>query len=215
MADALRQAGFAKPIFYNISQGYSDEHGRAVCAARIDGVSHQWYPTGLVRNSAVGGNMLPNVERYTIPYEDFAECRDKARMVYEFDAADVAGSYMYPAMARSFRAAGFQWATQFAYDPLAIGYANTEYQTHFLNLVYTPGKAISFMIAGASFRALTRGESYGRHPSSDRFGPFRVSYTHDLSEMVTDTAFFYSNTTTTDPPAPSRLRHVAGVGTSP
>ncbi len=215
MADALRRAGFAKPIFYNISQDYSDEHGRAVCAARIDGVSHQWYPTGLVRNSAVGGNMLPNVERYTIPYQDFAECRDKARMVYEFDAADIGGSYMYPAMARSFRAAGFQWATQFAYDPLAIGYANTEYQTHFLNLVYTPGKAISFMIAGASFRALTRGESYGRHPSSDRFGPFRVSYTHDLSEMVTDTAFFYSNTTTTDPPAPSRLRHVAGVGTSP
>ncbi|NNG17043.1 MAG: hypothetical protein HKM89_11230, partial [Gemmatimonadales bacterium] len=112
MASALREAGFRKPIFYNISQNYRDEHGRAVCAARIDGVSHQWYPTGLVRNSAIGGNMLPNVDRYTIPYDDFAECRDKARMVYEFDAADVAGSYMYPAMARSFRRAGFQWATQ-------------------------------------------------------------------------------------------------------
>ncbi|MDR9452264.1 MAG: serine/threonine protein kinase, partial [Acidimicrobiia bacterium] len=60
-----------------------------------------------------------------------------------FDAADVGGSYMYPAMARSFRTAGLQWATQFAYDPLAIAYANTEYQTHYLNLVYTPNKAIS------------------------------------------------------------------------
>jgi hypothetical protein len=214
MASALRDAGFRKPIFYNISQGYSDEHGRAVCAARIDGVSHQWYPTGLVRNGTIGGNMLPNVDRYPIPYEDFAECRDKARMVYEFDAADVAGSYMYPAMARSFRGAGFQFATQFAYDPLAIAYANTEYQTHFLNLVYTPSKAISFMIAGAVFRETPRGASYGTYPESERFGPFRVSYGEDLSEWVTDTAFLYSNTTGTVPPSPSELRHVAGVGTS-
>jgi hypothetical protein len=214
MANALREAGFEKPIFYNISQGYSDEHGRAVCAARIEGVSHQWYPTGLVRNSAVGGNMLPNVDRYPIPYADFAECRDKARMVYEFDAADVAGSYMYPAMARAFRGAGFQWATQFAYDPLAIAYANTEYQTHFLNLVYTPSKAISFMIAGAVFRQTPRGASYGTYPESERFGPFRVSYTEDLSEMVTDTAFLYSNSTGSVPPSPGELRHVAGVGAS-
>ncbi|MDH5805627.1 MAG: hypothetical protein OEZ54_10665, partial [Gemmatimonadota bacterium] len=148
LVSALRETGFDKPIFYNISQDYRDPHGMAVCAADIQGVSHQWYPTGLVRNEAVGGNMLLNVERYNIPYEDFSDCRNKARMVYEFDAADVAGSYMYPAMARSFRRAGFQWATQFAYDPVFMAYANTEYQTHFLNLVYTPGKAISYMIAG-------------------------------------------------------------------
>ena len=214
MVSALREAGFRKPIFYNISQNYSDEHGRAVCAATIEGVSHQWYPTGLVRNSAIGGNMLPNVDRYTIPYADFPECRDKARMVYEFDAADVGGSYMYPAMARAFRGAGFQWATQFAYDPLAIAYANTEYQTHFLNLVYTPRKAISFMIGGAAFKELPRGVSYGTYPESERFGPFRVSYAEDLSEMVTDTAFFHSNTTSTPAPSPAELRHVAGVGSS-
>jgi hypothetical protein len=215
MATALREAGLRKPIFYNISENFTDEHGHAVCAAEIEGVSHQWYPTGLVRSGAVGGNMLPNVERYTIPYADFPECRDKARMVYEFDAADVAGSYMYPAMARAFRGAGFQWATQFAYDPLAIAYANTEYQTHFLNLVYTPGKAISFMIAGEVFRRTPRGASYGTYPESERFGPFRVSYAEDLSEMATDTAFFHSNATSTAPPAPGSLRHVAGVGSSP
>lgn len=214
MAGALRDAGFRKPIFYNISEGYSAEHGHAVCDADIDGVSHQWYPTGLVRNAALGGNMLPNVDRYTIPYVDFAECRDKARMVYEFDAADVAGSYMYPAMARAFRGAGFQWATQFAYDPLAIAHTNTEYQTHFLNLVYTPAKAISFMIAGAAFRQLPRGASFGTYPESERFGPFRVSYAEDLSEMVADTAFLYSNTTGTVPPSPATLRHVAGAGSS-
>ena len=214
MATALRDAGLRKPIFYNISENFTDEHGRAVCSAGIEGVSHQWYPTGLVRNGAVGGNMLPNVDRYTIPYADFRECRDKARMVYEFDAADVGGSYMYPAMARSFRGAGFQFAAQFAYDPLAIAYANTEYQTHFLNLVYTPRKAISFLIAGAVFRTTPRGASYGAYPDSERFGPFRVSFEEDRSEMVTDTAFFYSNGSGSVPPSPGDLRHVAGVGTS-
>ena len=214
MADALREAGLRKPIFYNISENFTDEHGHAVCSAQIEGVSHQWYPTGLVRNSAVGGNMLPNVDRYTIPYADFPECRDKARMVYEFDAADVGGSYMYPAMARAFRGAGFQWATQFAYDPLAMAYANTEYQTHFLNLVYTPKKAISFLIAGEVFRRIPRGASYGTYPASQRFGPFRVSFEEDRSEMVTETEFFYSNGSDAVPPSPADLEHVAGVGSS-
>ncbi len=214
MASALRDAGLRKPIFYNISENFTDEHGHAVCSAEIEGVSHQWYPTGLVRNGAVGGNMLPNVDRYTIPYADFPECGDKARMVYEFDAADVGGSYMYPAMARAFRGAGFQWATQFAYDPLAMAYANTEYQTHYLNLVYTPKKAISFLIAGEVFRRTPRGASYGTYPESERFGPFRVSFEEDRSEMVTDTEFFYSNGSDAVPPSPASLERVAGVGSS-
>src|SRR5206468_447932 len=85
----------------------------------------------------------PNVDVYHIPFDTVAAYKNKARMVYEFDAGDVLQSYMYPAMARSFRTAGFQWATQFAYDPMATSYANTEYQTHYLNLAYTPSKAIS------------------------------------------------------------------------
>ncbi len=72
-------------------------------------------------------------------------------MVYEFDAGDVMQPIMYPAMARSYRTAGFQWATQFAYDPMATAYANTEYQTHYLNLAYTPSKAISLLIASKHF----------------------------------------------------------------
>lgn len=215
MVAALRDAGLEKPIFYNISQGNSESHGRSVCAADIQGVTYQWYPTGLVRNRTLGGNMLPNVDRYTSPYTELPECRDKALLVYEFDAADVGGSYMYPAMARSFRGAGVQWATQFAYDPVFIAYANTEYQTHFLNLVYTPSKAISFLIAGEAFRRTPLGADAGTYPASARFGDIRVSYEEDLSELVSDTAFFHSNTTDTRPPAPAALRRVAGVGSSP
>src|SRR5688500_8115569 len=104
-------------------------------------------------------------------------------MVYEFDAGDVLESYMYPAMARSFRTAGFQWATQFAYDPLATAYSNTEYQTHYLNLAYTPAKAISLLIASRVFHDVPRLKGYGSFPHDTIFDAFRLSHYHSLSEM--------------------------------
>lgn len=212
---AMRSTGLRKPIFYNISEHYTPAHGRAVCAADIQGVSAQWYPTGLVRGATLPGNPLPNVDRYPLPWTAFPDCANKARMVYEFDGADVAVPVMYPAMARAFRGAGFQWGTQFAYDPLAIAHTNTEYQTHFLNLVYTPAKAISFLIAGEVFRQLPRGFDAGQYPASERFAAFRTSYAEGLSEYVSDSVFAYTGHSTTLPPAPLALRRVAGVGRSP
>jgi hypothetical protein len=215
LGDAARAAGFRKPIFYNISIGWSDAHAKAVCSARIQGITFQWYPSGLVRGSTVRANMLPNVDRYPLPFGDTPECADKMRAVYEFDAADVMGSYMYPAMARSFRGAGMQWATQFAYDPMALAPFNTEYQTHYLNLVYTPRKAISILIAGEAFRRIPRGFSPPPYPASERFGAFRVSYDEDLSEMNTADRFYYSGNTKTEPIDAAALQHVAGWGDSP
>ena len=214
MVAAAKATGWTKPIFYNISE--SPAYADAVAAAPIEGVSFQWYPTGLVANRSLKGNYLPNVDQYRIPFGDtIATYRNKARMVYEFDAGDVLESYMYPAMARSFRTAGFQWATQFAYDPLATAYGNTEYQTHFLNLAYTPAKAISLLIAGKVFQQVPRGKSYGTFPADTVFESFRVSYKNSLSEMNSEQEFYYSNTTTTQPLNPGRLLHIAGVGSSP
>ena len=107
-------------------------------------------------------------------------------MVYEFDAADIMESHMYPAMAKSFRGAGFQWATQFAYDPMAIAYGNTEYQTHYLNLAYTPSKAISMLIAGEVFHRVPLRKDYGVYPADSSFDVFLVSYKEALSEMNTE-----------------------------
>jgi len=214
MVASMRGAGYRRPIFYNISEHYSPAHGAAVCAANIQGVTAQWYPTGLVRGEALPGNPLPNVDRYPLPWRQTPGCASKAHMVYEFDGADVTVPVMYPAMARAFRGAGFQWATQFAYDPLAVAYSNTEYQTHFLNLVYSPAKAISFLIAGEVFRRTPRGFDAGTYPASERWGDFRVSYADRLSEMVTDSVFAYTGSTTTVPPHPETLVRVAGVGSS-
>jgi hypothetical protein len=212
LAAAIKTTGWNKPVFYNISQGpyYAD----AVAASVVNGFSFQWYPSGLVSGNTLKGNYLPNVDKYTTPFDTIPAFAKKALMVYEFDAADILQSNMYPVMAKSFREAGFQWATQFAYDPMVIAYGNTEYQTHYLNLAYTPSKAISMLIASRVFHNVPRRKNYGTYPADSVFDAFRVSYKESLSEMNTESEFLYSNTTRTKPANVSRLQHVAGVGSS-
>ncbi len=209
---AARGAGWTKPLFYNISQNpfYAD----AVAKSGVNGFSFQWYPTGLVAGHEQKGNFLPNVDRYHIPFDTIPEFKNKARMVYEFDAADVLQSCIYPAVARSFKQAGFQWITQFAYDPMGNAYANTEYQTHYLNLAYTPPKAISYLIASRAFHLMPR-KDYGTYPADSIFDAYHVSYNANMSEMNTPDEFYYSGTTTTAPSNPAKLQHIAGVGSSP
>lgn len=214
LAAAAKSAGWTKPIFYNISE--SPRYAGAVVAAGVEGHSFQWYPTGLVANREVKGNFLPNVDRYFIPFGDTLPAfASRAKMVYEFDAGDVMQPIMYPAMARSYRAAGFQWATQFAYDPMYTAHANTEYQTHYLNLAYTPAKAISLLIASKVFHKLPRMKSYGTYPADTVFDVFRVSYKEQLSLMNDDSAFYHSNATAVTPRNVATLKHIAGVGSSP
>jgi hypothetical protein len=212
LAAAVKGTGWLKPVFYNISQGpyYAD----AVAGSVVDGFSFQWYPSGLVSGGTLKGNYLPHVDKYPIPFDTIPAFRKKALMVYEFDAADIAQPVMYPFMAKSFREAGFQWATQFAYDPLALAYANTEYQTHYLNLAYTPSKSISLMIASKVFHNVPRLKNFGCYPADSVFDVFRVSYNESLCEMNTEEEFYYSNSTQTKPANVVKLQHLAGVGSS-
>ncbi len=212
LAAAARSTGWNKPLFYNISQ--SPYYGDAVAKSTVNGFSFQWYPTGLVAGHEQHGNFLPNVDHYHIPYDTIPEFKNKARMVYEFDAADLLQSCMYPAVARSFKQAGFQWVTQFAYDPLGTAYGNTEYQTHFLNLAYTPGKAISFLIANRVFHQWPADKTFGAYPADSTFGAYHVSYRQNMSEMNTLEEFYYSGNTLSQPADTRRLKHIAGVGSS-
>ncbi len=212
MVDAIRSTGFTKPLFYNISQNLSA--AVPISTSNVQGVTFQWYPTGLVANRTIKGNFLPHVSRYTIPFDTIPAFRNKALLVYEFDPADVFQSNMLPAMARSFRSAGFQWATQFAWDPQATADNNTEYQTHYMNLAYYPGKAISLLIASRVFHKIPRGYTSPGYPADSSFDVFRVSYKNNLSEMNSEAEFYYTNNTSTNPKNEARLNHIAGVGSS-
>ncbi|MFC4209574.1 membrane or secreted protein [Pedobacter lithocola] len=209
MVSAIKSSGWTKPIFYNISE--SPKYADAVVKANVQGHSFQWYPTGLVAGHTLQGNYLPNVSKYEIPFDTIPEFKNRAKVVYEFDAGDVMAPIMYPSMARSFRAAGFQWATQFAYDPMATAYANTEYQTHYLNLAYTPSKAISLLIASKVFHNTKRLDT---NNNGNTFGAFNIEYKNLLSEMNTEQEFYYSNNTLSKPLNAKKLTHVAGVGSS-
>ncbi|HEX3730603.1 MAG TPA: hypothetical protein VHV47_12410 [Opitutaceae bacterium] len=213
MIGAIRGAGCAKPLFYNMS------HGLPVAQAYLDsqaqGGTFQWYPSGLVAGHEQWGNFLPYVDDYPIPFAANPKFRTKAKIVYEFDTADIGRTYLYPAIARSFRKAGVQFATQFAYDPLYLAPSNTEYQTHYLNLAYAPQKALSLMVAAEAFRRVPRFKRYGAYPADTSFEGVRLSYAEDLAELATAEKFLYTNDTSTPPPAPAELRQVAGFGHSP
>lgn len=213
MLSALKEAGNKKPVFYNVS------HNMHVVGAyyktAIQGTTYQWYPIGLVAGHMLKGNFLPYVDSYSIPFSNVKGFDNKARIVYEFDPADILYSYMYPAIARTFRSKGFQWITQFAYDPIDMAYANTEYQTHYLNLAYTPNKAVSMAIAAEVAREVKRGEKFAAYPQDTIFSKAMVSYNQDLSLWNSEDKFYYSNSTSAAPSEVKKLQSVIGCGNSP
>jgi hypothetical protein len=92
---------------------------------------------------------------------------------------------------------------------------NLGWQTHYLNLVYTPRKAMSAVIAAEAMHRLPRMRSYGPYPGNTRFGDFHVSYDDNLGELVARDALLYAGSTRSTPPDPAALRRIAGYGSSP
>ncbi|MCX2838974.1 hypothetical protein OQ279_12535, partial [Salinimicrobium sp. MT39] len=213
MIASMKSTGTKKPIFYNVT--HSIQLAETYAKAGIDGGTFQWYPTGLGFGKELEGNLLPNVNNYEIPFDEVWEEHGLAKLVYEFDAADVMKSYMYSAMARSIRQAGIQIGTHFAYDPTFMAPYNTEYDTHYMNLAYTPSKALALMISGEIFHELPMNEDLGKYPANLNFGNFRISYEKDLAEMNSDEKFIYTNTTESQPKNLKKLKQIAGVGSSP
>jgi hypothetical protein len=210
LTDAVRSTGCKKLVFYNVSQDF--RIGEAIRRSRAQGVTFGWYPSGLNSGHELQGNYLRGVDSY--PDMLRPELVRMPRIVYEFDSPDLRTGTMYPAMARSFRAVGTQFAAMFAYDMLATASRNLGWQTHYLNLVYTPRKAMSAIIAAEAMHRLPRMESYGPYPQNTRFGDFHVSAEENLGELVARDAFLYAGSTHAAPPDPAALRRIAGYGSS-
>ena len=213
MVAAMRSTGTRTPILYNMS--HSIHLLDAYLDADVQGGTFQWYPTNLVANRQLQGNFLPHVDEYHLPFAENEDFKKQVKIVYEFDPADIGQAYMYPAMARSFRSAGMQLATHFDYDAQFLAPYNTNYGTHYMSMPYAPQKALGLKIAGEVFRKLPRYGDFGQLPNNLDFGDARISYSEDLSEWVNEKHFFYSNHTTSLPPAPEKLEQVAGYGSSP
>ena len=166
----------------------------------------------LVKYSELKGNFLPNVLSYPIP-DNTDKIKNKAKIVYEFDAADIGKSYIYPVMAHSFKEAEMQWATMFCYDPTALAQYNSEYSTHYLNLLYTPQKALGFLIASYLFR----NEKVAKKIIDSTpviIGNALVDYSKDLSLLNTSERFYYTNNNDALPKDVNKLEHIAGYENS-
>lgn len=212
MVNAIRKTGTKKPIFYNMSHAvhFMDDYFKG----NVQGGTFQWYPTGLGYGRELSGNLLPNVNDYNMPFENSFKKFKGAKLVYEFDAADVGRSYIYPAMARSFRTAGIQIATHFAYDPTYLAPNNTEYNTHYMNLAFTPKKALSLKICSEVFHEIPMYSKFGTFPQNSSFDNFKVDYKNDLAEYNSEEKFFYTNTTSSIPRNEKELKEIAGFGNS-
>lgn len=212
LVSTIKNAGFQNPIFYNVSE--KSKLIDAYLNANIDGCTFQWYPTGLVQNTIMPINFLPNVNKYDIPFLEKPKFLNKARIIYEFDPGDTNASTLYPAMARSFRQAKFQFAAQFAYDAIELAHNNTEYQTHYLNLAYTPAKAISLKIASEVFMEVNTSDDFGSYPYNTNFKNTQLFNDENLAVYNTETQFFYTNTNKIQPKNIKALKHIAGIGNS-
>lgn len=64
----------------------------------------------------------------------------------------------------------------FQYDSRSTAEWNTDWDAHYLNLLYTPGKAVSLLIGGQVFREIPRG-AFGNpdHPSGCETGRRRMA----------------------------------------
>jgi hypothetical protein len=211
LADAVKSTGCKKLLFHNVSQDM--KMARAINASKVDGASFAWYPMGLVSGYRLTENHLRAVDDFTPMHTP--ELAGKPRIVYEFDEADSYSPYMYPAMVRSFRNVGAQFATMFSYDMLATAPFNLGWQTHLFNMVYYPKKAVAGIIAAEMMKTIPLYSNYGKYPDNMHFGPVRISYENDMSEFITKDKFIYANTTNTKPESISTLTKIAGYGSSP
>lgn len=215
MVKAMKKAGWKKPILYNVS--HNGDMVSGYYNSNIDGTTYQWYPIGLVAGYQRKGNFLPYVADYHIPFAYQKNFGKMARVVYEFDPADMLDSYLFPAVARTFARNGFQWATQFAYDPLDLARFNTEYQTHYLNLAYTPQKALGMTIARRVMEDtenLNLPKAYNIHKDSTD-GYLTLSYKNNLALYNSPTEYIYTNSTSISPVCSDSLQLIAGYGSSP
>lgn len=210
LVSAVRNTGCKKLTFFNVSQDFAI--APAIKSSTVDGVSFGWYPSGLVAGRTLQGNFLQAVDGY--PDMLGADLKGRPRIVYEFDQADLLTGYLYPAMARTYRSVGAQFATMFAYDMLQTAPFNLGWQTHYLNLVHTPRKAVSAVIAAEVMRRLPAYQSYGRYPDNLKFGDFRVSYEDNMSELNADDAFMNAGATNLVPRNPHALMRIVGFDSS-
>ena len=210
LADAVRGTGCKKILFYNLMQDTAI--APAILASHVQGITAAWYPTSLLFGREYAGQ-LPAHRRYVHPFK-----RSNAKKVAAHRVRvryGELGRTLYVSRHGALVSRGRRAVDDHVYLRLAGGRGNEcGMATHNLNMVYTPGKAVSAVIAAQVMERTPRGKTYGAYPGNRNFGPFKVSYEQDLSEMNAPDKFMYSNSTPDAPVEEAALKQVVGHGSS-
>ncbi|MCC7493585.1 MAG: hypothetical protein IT204_14620 [Fimbriimonadaceae bacterium] len=229
---AVRAAGATQPVFWNCNWPNMirgrEEVFQAIAESPVDGVSFCLYP---------GQSDLPNPfwahptelsDRDYLPYvtkvgAEYEQLRwllgqrfaGKAKAVYEFETMYQQSRYLYPAMARQFRALGAQAATMWQYtlSPVAEFHGGS----HYLNVATTPEKAVSFRIAGEVFGATPRLAAFPAvHEQQLGERGWVSSQAHNTALWRHDGQFLHAGPVDWCPlPLDGPLTRIVGVGSSP
>ena len=205
LAAALRSSGTRKPVFYSEWQ----KRSAAVQASSADGATNGSYPTGLDSGRRQAGRLIESI----VPFKEAIP--GKLRMVYEFDAADTSDPSLYPAFALAFRASDVQLAAQFQYDLLPLASSNLSWRTHYLNLVYTPARAMSLAIGREAMHRVRRGAPYNLADRKLECPPFSIDGEKGTAVMADAESYLSVGAVSVQATDPSRLRRVWGCGSSP
>jgi len=141
----------------------------------------------------------------------------KATIVYEYETWHNQSTYMYPAMAKYFRAQGAQVATMWTYYLDEKGWGLPRTHSHNLNVVTTPRKAASFLVAGQIFKQTPRYTPYQTTEADyDRFGNAALSFPLDLSAYADDDLLIHSGELKLNFVKLPRIpKKISGYGSSP
>ncbi len=203
----------------------------AAAQSRIELVSFSTYP-GQDQSKLVAGQKEPDLNEVNfLPYLEQSLRRAdwqgwlqtpafkgrRARIVYEYETWHNRSTYLYPAMAKYFRAQGAQAATMWTYTFGPLGPYMSPGASHNLSLTYTPRKAASFLVAHEVFKRFPRfGEYKTTGSDTDNFDYCALSLPRDLSAFSDDATFIHTGDVTREfiriPASPQRI---VGYGSSP
>lgn len=228
----IRSSGAKHPIVWNLNwPGFirnREDIFNAVAESQVDGISFCLYPGQQDTKHPFWAHPVNLDSKNYLPflrlqYRDHDKLRwlldqrfaKKAKLVYEFETFYTQNSFLYPAMARLFRALGAQIATMWTYSltPSAEFLSGS----HHLNLYCTPRKAASFAIASEIFSKTPRLAPYPTGAEDGLTLPdFSVSATGNISVLHSASTLMHSGPLDNLPEgAPCKPSRILGVGSSP
>lgn len=116
---------------------------------------------------------------------------NKAKVVYEFETFFNQSNYLYPIQALFFRSLGVQNATMWTYTPTEV--APYVGGSHYLNLLTTPAKVASFMIANEIFKSTPLYTEFDLQSINEQIGSnYAISKSRDISIFSDNNKLIYT-----------------------